>query len=474
MTEKNLFSLIPKVDEILENKEIIDLLDFIPRKTVLESIRGEIDNLRKLIKNQKIDEESINEYNKTIHLKVVERAREDNRYKLRRVVNGTGVVIHTNLGRSLINKEVMENVTEIATNYSNLEYDLETGNRGSRYSHLEEIIADITGAEGAMVVNNNAAAVLLVLSSMAKDKEVIVSRGELIEIGGAFRIPDVMEQSGARLIEVGTTNKTHLRDFENAIGEETGALLKVHTSNYRIMGFTSNVDSAELYSLKEKYNIPLIEDLGSGVLIDLSKFDIEYEPTVQDSLEKGVDIVTFSGDKLLGGPQVGIIVGKKEYIEKMKKNPLTRAFRVDKFTISALEASFKYYLDPGIAEEKIPTLKMLGASLEEIKDKAIRLKDILDPIVKDRGISIDIEDDYSEVGGGSLPMEKLPSKCLVFSLEDLSIQDFENQLRRLEVPIISRLYKEKIHLDLRTIREEEFPIIEEGIKSVIKNIKGAH
>jgi L-seryl-tRNA(Ser) seleniumtransferase len=384
------------------------------------------------------------------------------------------VVIHTNLGRSLINKEIMDNISEIATNYSNLEYDLKTGKRGSRYSHLEEIICEITGAESAMVVNNNAAAVILVLSTIAHDKEVIVSRGELIEIGGAFRIPDVMEQSGAKLVEVGTTNKTHLWDFENAISEETGALLKVHTSNYRIMGFTSNVDSSELFSLKEKYNIPLVEDLGSGVLIDLSKYGIEYEPTVQDSLEKGVDIVTFSGDKLLGGPQVGIIVGKKEYIEKMKRNPFTRAFRVDKFTISALEATLKYYLDEGTAEKEIPTLNMLSTSIETLEEKAIKLKSLLEDNISNEYIKIEIEDNYSEVGGGSLPMEKIPTKCIVLTLENSSTQAFENYLREFKIPIISRLYKERIYLDLRTIRDYEFNIVVEGIGFALNNLKGAH
>ena len=322
MAEKNLFTLIPKVDEILDKNSIKELLNYIPRKTVLDSIRTEIEEIRGKIKGKILSEEEIINEIQNIDFKIKKRADEKNTYRLKRVVNATGVVIHTNLGRSLINEKIMDNVKEIAINYSNLEYDLETGSRGSRYSHLEEIIAEITGGEAAMVVNNNAAAVILVLSTMAKDKEVIVSRGELVEIGGSFRIPDVMEQSGASLVSVGTTNKTHLWDFENAINENTGALLKVHTSNYRILGFTSNVDSEELIPLKEKYNLPLIEDLGSGVLIDLSKYGIEYEPTVQESLRKGIDIVTFSGDKLLGGPQVGVIVGKREYIQAMKKKSI--------------------------------------------------------------------------------------------------------------------------------------------------------
>lgn len=472
MTQKNLFTLIPKVDEILDKATIKELLEYIPRKTVLDSTRTEIEEIRCKIKEKEVSEEDIVKAIEKIDLKIKLRAEEKNAYKLKRVVNATGVVIHTNLGRSLINEKIMDNVKEIAINYSNLEYDLETGSRGSRYSHLEEIISEITGGEAAMVVNNNAAAVMLVLSTMAKNKEVIVSRGELVEIGGSFRIPDVMEQSGASLVAVGTTNKTHLWDFENAINENTGALLKVHTSNYRILGFTSNVDSEELFSLKEKYNLPLIEDLGSGVLIDLSKYGIEYEPTVQESLRKGVDVVTFSGDKLLGGPQVGVIVGKKEYIEAMKKNPLTRAFRVDKFTISALEATLRYYLDEGIAVKEIPTLAMLTMSLEEIEKKAIELKSRIDGKVSDDKFKIEIEDNFSEVGGGSLPLEKLPTKCIVLTLEHLSTQEFENNLRKFHIPIITRLYRDRVYLDLRTIREEEFDMVAEGLKFALNKIKG--
>lgn len=470
MADKNLFALIPKVDEILAKREIQEILKNTPRKIVLDSIRIEMENIRRYIKEDGAEEEIIKLID-NISIEIENRIREKTAFNLKRVVNGTGVVIHTNLGRSLINKKIMDNIAEIATNYSNLEYDLNTGKRGSRYSHLEEIISEITGGEASMVVNNNAAAVMLVLSTLAKEKEVIVSRGELIEIGGSFRIPDVMEESGAKLVAVGTTNKTHLWDFEKAINEETGALLKVHTSNYRIQGFTSNVDSEELMELKEKYNLPLIEDLGSGVLIDLSKYGIEYEPTVQESLKKGVDIVTFSGDKLLGGPQAGIIVGKKQYIEEIKRNQLTRAFRVDKFTISALEAIFKLYLDEDVAVEEIPTLNMLSIPLKRLEEKAIELKELLVNKIKDENINIDIEDDYSEVGGGSLPLEKLPTKCVVISLEDLSTQEFENNLRRYKIPIIVRLYKDKIYMDLRTIKKEEFNIIVEGIGSALVNLK---
>lgn len=472
MQKTNLFKMIPKVDEILEDERIKSLLNQIPRKLVVDSIREEIDSLRKDIKENKVDEEGIVRRNQILIELVLKRANKKSSYKLRRVVNGTGIILHTNLGRALINREVMENVVDIVTNYSNLEFDIEKGERGSRYSHLKDILTEITGAEDAMVVNNNAAAVLLVLSTMAKGKEVIVSRGELIEIGGSFRIPDVMEQSGATLKAVGTTNKTHLYDYENAINENTAALMKVHTSNYRVLGFTSSVSIDELYTLKEKYNLPLIEDLGSGVLIDISKFGLEYEPTVQDSIKKGVDIVTFSGDKLLGGPQAGIIVGKKKYIDQMKKNPLTRAFRVDKFSISALEATLRLYLDEKIAVEKVPTLNMLSMSIEKLDLKAQKLYALLNEKVKDEGLSFHIVDSFSEVGGGSLPLERIPTKCIMINLKGFSVNEFEKSLREYDIPIITRIYKDNIFIDLRTVREDEFQIIADGIVFGLNRLKG--
>lgn len=470
--DKKLFRLIPKVDEVLEDEKIINLLTNISRRLVLDSIREEIDLLREDIKNGKLNQEEVNERNNSLVDQVIKKANKKNSYQLKRVVNGTGVVIHTNLGRSLINEEIMENVVKVASNYSNLEYNLENGERGSRYDHLNEIITEITGAEDSMVVNNNAAAVMLALSTIAKDREVVVSRGELIEIGGSFRIPDVMEQSGAELRAVGTTNKTHLVDYENAINEDTAGLLKVHTSNYRILGFTSSVSAEELNSLKTRYKLPLVEDLGSGVLIDLQKFGLEYEPTVQDSINNGVDIVTFSGDKLLGGPQAGIIVGKKKYIDEMKKNPLTRAFRVDKFTISALEAVLRLYLDEKTAIEKIPTLNMLSLNIEELEKKAEKLYTRLVETISYKECELNIVDSYSEVGGGSLPLEKIPSKCITISLDNLSIANFEKGLREYNIPIITRVYKDNVYIDLRTVKEDEFNIIAKAIEFSLRRLKG--
>src|SRR5690625_1076129 len=467
MTNKNLYSIIPKVDELLADEKIEKLLSSLPRRLVVDTIREELDKVREKIRKN-ISREELEKDLSSLVEKIINQANKKNSYKLKRVVNATGVVIHTNLGRSPLNQEVIDNIGEVATNYSNLEFDLKTGGRGSRYSHLEDIIKEITGGEAALVVNNNAAAVMLALSTLAKDREVIVSRGELIEIGGSFRIPDVMEESGASLVAVGTTNKTHLEDYERAITEETAALLKVHTSNYRILGFTSSVDAKDLSSLKDKYQLPLIEDLGSGILIDLSKYGIDYEPTVQDSLKKGVDVVTFSGDKLLGGPQAGIIVGKKKYIEEMKRNPLTRALRVDKFTLTALETILKLYLEEEKAVEKIPTLRMITLGLEEIDKRAKKLFKEIKDLNLDKDLEIAIEDSYSEVGGGSMPLVKLDSRSLVLSCKSISSQELEKRLRSLQLPIITRLYRDKIYMDLRTIKEEEIPLISQGIKEVFK------
>ena len=372
----NLYKMIPKVDQILDNEIIKKLLEENSKNLIMESIHEELNSIRNNISNG-CDEKVILNYIENLAKNIEKNLLNKKRLNLRKVINASGVVIHTNLGRSVLTDEILGNIKDVSVGYSNLEYDLQKGERGSRYSHLTKIIKRITGAEDCMVVNNNAAAVMLILSTMAKGRNVITSRSELVEIGGSFRIPDVCRESGAELKEVGTTNKTHLSDYENAIDENTAALFKVHQSNFKILGFTESVTSTELKDLKEKYNIPIIEDLGSGVLIDLSKYGLGHEPTVQECIANGVDVVSFSGDKLLGGVQAGIIVGKKEFIEKMKKNQLTRALRVDKFTLSALEVVFSYYIDEELAISKIPTLNMLTIKIEELYNKAERFIDYL-------------------------------------------------------------------------------------------------
>lgn len=459
----NLYKMIPKVDQILDNKVIKDLLDKNSKNLVMESIHEELDNIRNNISNG-YDKNIISNKIENLIDNIKDNLMNKKTFSLRNVVNASGVVIHTNLGRSVLNDEILENVKNISVGYSNLEYDLEKGERGSRYSHLSEIIKKITGAEDCMVVNNNAAAVMLILSTMAKGKNVITSRSELVEIGGSFRIPDVCRESGAELKEIGTTNKTHLSDYENAIDENTAALFKVHQSNFKILGFTESVSSFELNSLKEKYNIPIIEDLGSGVLIDLSKYGLSHEPTVQECIKNGVDVVSFSGDKLLGGVQAGIIVGKKEYIEKMKKNQLTRALRVDKFTLSALEAVFSYYIDEELAISKIPTLNMLTIKIDELYSKAQKFIEYLG---SNNEFSYEIIDIDSEVGAGSLPTQKLPSKAVKVISKSFTENELEEKLRNYEIPIITRIYKGNLIFDVRTIFENEFSIIKDAINSLI-------
>ncbi|MGL5348106.1 MAG: L-seryl-tRNA(Sec) selenium transferase [Peptostreptococcaceae bacterium] len=466
MNKREIFAKLPSVDEVLGDYRIKSILTEYPRNLVLECIRKTIDVKRNIIK--KLKEDEIQGFDITIDeivQNIVESVKTEYSLSLKKVINGTGTVIHTNLGRSLLSESIKDELWESASRYSNLEYDLEKGERGSRYSHLTDMIKRLTGAEDVLVVNNNAAAVLLVLSTMAKGGEAIVSRGELVEVGGSFRIPSIMELSGAELIEVGATNKTHLKDYENAINEKTKVLMKVHTSNYRILGFTESVEIDELSNIGKKYDIPVIEDLGSGVFIDLSKYGLSYEPTILDSINKGADIVTFSGDKMLGGPQAGIIIGKKEYIQKMKKNQLTRALRVDKLTICALEATLRMYLDEQKAIKNIPTLRMLTYTIEELEDKANKLFLMINEI--DLKAAVKINDGYSQVGGGSMPLENIKSKVIEIIPNNISVSSLEKKLRLSEEHIIGRVYDNKYTLDIRTIFEDEFDVIVAELKKAL-------
>lgn len=465
MNKNILYRNIPKVDVLLENPRIVKLIKKYHRDVIVDIIREEINKLRTFIKEND-DISLIEEKTNQLVENITKSTEKIYSYNLRKVINGSGTILHTNLGRAIISKKHANYLSEVVTNYSNLEYNLEEGKRGERYSHFEKLICKITGAEAAMAVNNNAAAVMLVLSSMAKEKEVIVSRGELVEIGGKFRIPDVMKSSNAHLVEVGTTNKTHLEDYSDAITENTGALLKVHTSNFKILGFTESVSVEELSKLSKEKDIPIIEDIGSGVLIDLSKYGLEYEPTVQDSIKAGVDIVSFSGDKLLGGPQAGIIVGKKKYIDKMKKNPLTRAFRIDKFTATVLEMIFHEYLNEENAIKNIPVLSLITKDIKEIEESAIKLYEKLSNL-KDVA-DIKVEDTLSQIGGGSLPTEKIKSKCISIVPKNISTASLEEQLRLNENPVVARISDDKLIIDMRCILEDEIEILAEKIINILK------
>lgn len=461
MNKNLLYRSIPKVDVLLENPAIQKMIDCYSRETVMEAIHMEMDKLRKFIANTS-DEESVKQQIDLLVPHIACAVSDMHTPNMRMVVNGTGTVLHTNLGRAPVSREHMERVTALVSGYSNLEYNLEEGKRGERYSHFEKLLCKLTGAEAAMAVNNNASSVLLILSSLAKGGEVVVSRGELIEIGGKFRIPDVMEQSGAKLVEVGTTNKTHYDDYESAITEDTKALLKVHTSNYRIVGFTDSVAIDELIPLAKEHDLPVVEDLGSGVLIDLAKYGLTHEPTVQESIAKGADVVCFSGDKLLGGPQAGIIIGRKKYIDRMKRNQLTRALRIDKFTAAMLELVLQEYLSEEKAVKNIPVLRMITEPLEEVKKRARLLARRMRAYKLPA--KIEVKPCESQIGGGSLPLERIPSMAVVLRPEKISVTELEERMRRLPVPIIPRTANDTIILDARTLKQSDIKLAADQLK----------
>lgn len=370
------------------------------------------------------------------------------------VINATGVIIHTNLGRSLLADSAREQIVSVASSFSTLEVDVATGERGSRYSHVVDLLRELTGAEDALVVNNNAGAVLLMLAALAGGREVVVSRGQLVEIGGSFRIPEVMEQGGCRLVEVGTTNKTHPADFLRAIRPETAALMKVHTSNYRVLGFTSEVSSEELVQLAHQRGLLAVEDLGSGVLIDLQELGLPHEPTVQAAVQAGMDVVTFSGDKLLGGPQAGIIVGKTDCINLLRKHPLTRALRIDKLTLAGLEATLRLYRDPEQAIRQIPTLRMLALTSADLRPRAEAIRATAAERLRQQA-EFQVVESAAQVGGGSLPGHEIPSLALAIRPRCLSLDQLEANLRQGQPALFSRIQKDQLLLDLRTVQPEE-------------------
>ncbi|MFC0905126.1 L-seryl-tRNA(Sec) selenium transferase [Clostridium sp. MT-14] len=450
MEKNKLLRKLPKIDELLDHEVVkVELADTM-RILVMNSLRESIDFYRNLILQEKIEDFSEEEILEKFK-RIVDKKKESN---FKGLINATGVIIHTNLGRSLLCENALKNVINVSSSYSNLEYNLESGTRGSRYKHVEEIIKRVTGAESSLVVNNNAAAVLLVLNTMCNGKEAVVSRGQLVEIGGSFRIPEVMKFSGSIIVEVGTTNRTHIQDYENAINENTGVFMKVHTSNFKVIGFSAEVSSEDLSELAAEKGIPVIEDIGSGTLIDFSKYGFSHEPTVQESIKSGIDVVTFSGDKMLGGPQAGIIVGKKKYIDKMKKNQLLRALRVDKMTLAALEATLNYYVDEKEAVRNIPTLYMMLSSSENQKSRAQILKEKLEQRVPDFKFTVD--SDYSMVGGGSMPEEKIPTYVIRTRSNRMSPEEVDRKLRRADIPVIVRIANDEVVMDLRTILDKDF------------------
>ncbi|MBN2124161.1 MAG: L-seryl-tRNA(Sec) selenium transferase [Deltaproteobacteria bacterium] len=460
-----LFRHIPAVDRLLKHPELERTAARYPRALVLKAIHQTLAGIRDGIDGERGPQSPSDLSLEKVSHRVLETLDRLARPSLRPVINATGIIVHTNLGRSLLAERVIRRFRSVSTGYSNLEYDLERGVRGSRYVHVEDILKEITSAEAAMVVNNNAAAVLIALETLARGREVVVSRGQLVEIGGSFRIPDVMKKSGARLVEVGTTNKTHLRDYEEVIGPETGLLLKVHQSNFQIVGFTEDVDTRQLVALGRKYGVPIMEDLGSGCLVDFSRYGLVKEPTVQEVISEGVDLVTFSGDKLLGGPQAGIILGRKHLMEAVKKNPLNRAVRIDKLTLLALEETLNAYRDEKTAMREIPTLKMICQTYRQMASRAQRLVEMIGRR-ESRNFRIELSDGDSKVGGGALPLFVLSTRLLCLEPGALSAHQMEEWLRRREPPIIVRVEKDRVLLDVRTIQDRELKEVAAALQSL--------
>ncbi len=446
---------LPSVDELLRSEILSPLAEEYGREGVVEAAREAVNRARrKVLAGEKCPPfEEIAGEAKAILLKTFTPS-------IFPVINATGVIIHTNLGRAPLSAEARAAMEAVARGYCNLEFDLERGRRGSRYVHAEELLTRLTGAEAALVVNNNAGAVLLVLSALARDREVIIARSQLVEIGGGFRIPDVMRQSGAILVEVGTTNRTYLRDYEEAITERTALILRAHRSNFRLTGFVHDVPLEELAALAHRHGLYLMDDLGSGALLDTSRYGLAHEPTVQESLAAGADVVCFSGDKLLGGPQAGVIVGKKEIVERLRKFPLTRALRVDKITLAGLQATLLHYLK-GEAERKVPVWRMISADPAELKRRARRWARHL----REAGLKAEVIEGRSAIGGGSLPGETLPTWLLALRLP--SPDAAAQALRNYRPPIIARIEEDLLLFDPRTVFPEEEEILLQGIKACV-------
>ncbi len=450
MDTNALLRQLPKVDAVLERDDIAALSQTVPRALVVEAVREAIEAVRVTVLDGRDADTSAD----SVAADAIGRAQLKARSSLRRVINATGIVVHTNLGRSPLAEEAVSAVAEVARGYSTLEYDVDSGERGSRHVHVESLICRLTGAEAAMAVNNNAAAVMLALAGLARGKEAIVSRGQLVEIGGSFRVPDVMAESGATMVEVGTTNKTHLRDYEGAITERTGLLLKVHTSNYRVVGFTEEVSLAELVELGASHGVPVMEDQGSGVLVDLRQWGLIGEPTVAESVAAGADVVTCSGDKLLGGPQAGILCGKYHVIAALKKHPLARAVRLDKMTLAALEATLRLYLDPERAAREVPTLRMLALGKTEAASRAARIADEIARTCGDCYLT-GTHDDVSRAGGGALPMADIPTVCATVAPQRMSVTELERRLRLGDPHVVARIADDRLLLDPRTLSSAE-------------------
>ncbi|MFH1228123.1 MAG: L-seryl-tRNA(Sec) selenium transferase [Planctomycetota bacterium] len=463
-----LLRVIPSIEELLQFSSITALLDQFPRPMVVEATRRTLESLRQRIKS--LDKKEMPDFSIPDKAKLFAEIEKSLRKKTMplfcKVINAAGIVLHTALGRAMLAPAVLEAFNKHLSGYTRLATDLSTGKRKSRDTIIEELICEITGAEAATVVNNNAAATVLLLSTLVKGKEVICSRGQMVEIGGSFRIPEIMETSGARLVSVGATNRTHLKDYEKAITKETGALLRVHNSNFRIIGFTAEVPIDELVKLGHKRRLLVIDDLGSGALVDLQSYGLGDEPLVATSVKAGADVICFSADKLIGGPQGGIIIGKKKYIELIRKNPLMRALRVGKLSLVALEATLKLFRDKDTLLKTHPTLRMLTADVKTIGGRATVLMNDLRESVPSLGIKV--LDEYSQPGSGSLAGYNIPTKVLAIKANTISSKELAERLRLREVPIFTRLKDDHVLFDMRTVQSGEEPEIVQALQVIME------
>jgi len=468
--KKNLqkvFAQLPQVDKLLQTDELQKILQNYPRELIIDEIRKALKQYRNQIAQK--TENELASYNLQAG-EIVEFIKSEIesslRPKLRRVINASGIVLNTGLGRAPLSKQAQQALIDVTDGYSSVEIELESGKRGNRHNLVEDLLIKLTGAEAAAVVNNNAAATLLTLNTLSNGKESIVSRGELVTIGGSFRIPDIMKKSGAHMAEIGTTNKTELWEYEEAINEQTALLLKVHTSNYRIIGFASDVSIEELVQLGKKHKIPVFHDLGSGMLFDLSRYGLPKEPVVNESIKAGADVVTFSGDKLLGGPQAGIIVGKKKYIDQIKKNQLSRALRCGKLTFAALEATLRLFLDKEKLLQHHTVMKMLLKKEADVQADAEQLQKGIKQVLEDRG-DVHIKKGLSEVGGGSLATESLPTSLVFLNIHKCTPEGLGRRLRLSNPAITTRIISNFIVFDVRTLLEDEIPLIIQAISRVL-------
>lgn len=466
-----LLSVLPSIEALLSSPDGEKLCARYPRWLVKEELVNLLDGLRRQLLGGRGGRLGSREAVTAFALKETQRRMlKLLRPSLRRVINATGIVLHTGLGRAPLAEEARKNIMAATEHYCNLELDLESGKRGNRQLHVESLLCRLSGAEAACVVNNNAAAVLVALNTLACGKEAIISRGQLVEIGGSFRMPEVMEKSGSIMVEVGTTNKTKLYDYERAISARTGAVVVVHTSNYRVLGFTAQPALREVVEMAHAHHVPVLHDLGGGVLIDLRSIGLPYEPLVQESVEAGVDVVTFSGDKVLGGPQTGIIVGRRASLEAIKTNPLMRAVRCDKMTIAALEATLKLFLDGERLLAANPTLRMLSTPVEVVAERAQRLVGMIAAEAMG-GCRVRVEQSHAQAGSGALPLEQIPSRAVVVTCHNIAAHELAARLRGLAMPVIGYVQEDELYLDMRTVRDDEVPLLAAALRKVMRAAK---